>query len=251
MVEKKANGRHKKARSRNMGTNCEGSSRQTSSTFCPLTAVEVLRFITKKITSFEKQMNRAKSHTKIMKGKKGKKGNFASDAERVKDFVGGDFAKPSCGTNSSEASEAGKLGEELEKCSQSIEDGCKEITLNATLTGECTTKVNAFKTKVEECKKSITDCACWENASSQRTFINTCDSLTESNNVKAKKNTCVKSMQTCKRSQDSAIQFAANCPIASTPSSSMTTGAMSTAASGRRVQYLADVMSKNFFKFND
>jgi len=241
----------KKARSRNMGTNCEGSSRQTSSTFCPLTAVEVLRFITKKITSFEKQMNRAKSHTKIMKGKKGKKGNFASDAERVKDFVGGDFAKPSCGTNSSEASEAGKLGEELEKCSQSIEDGCKEITLNATLTGECTTKVNAFKTKVEECKKSITDCACWENASSQRTFINTCDSLTESNNVKAKKNTCVKSMQTCKRSQDSAIQFAANCPIASTPSSSMTTGAMSTAASGRRVQYLADVMSKNFFKFND
>ena len=62
-----------------------------------------------------------------------------------------------------QSSAAGEKGQKLKNCTNSIAEACADITLDANVTGDCNTKMEAFQTKVTECKTADA-CTCWKEA---------------------------------------------------------------------------------------
>ena len=63
----------------------------------------------------------------------------------------------------SDAATATEKGEVLKNCSASIAESCADIVIDATVSGDCKTKMETFQTKVDGCKTSD-DCTCWTEA---------------------------------------------------------------------------------------
>merc|ERR1711983_185849 len=156
----KGNAEKRKQKIRKSNTKCSG--RQTE-TFCPAEKAQALNLLYNKVANFFKQLNRAKAFAKTVKNKKGKKDDFTNDAIILEDAVGGNFSAPACSSNARQSSTAGEKGQKLKNCTNSTSEACADITIDANVTGDCNTKMEAFQTKVTECKSSDA-CTCWKEA---------------------------------------------------------------------------------------
>jgi len=222
-----------------MGIRQRGNPRQhwRQETFCPVEIATALKLKYNQVRNFKKQLKRAQNHAKIISRKKGKKGDFATVAEIVSSSVGGNLSKPSCQSDS--VTDASSTGMTLQNCSTSIESDCGDISVDESLTGECSDTMTAFETKITECEGSGS-CTCWTEAVAMKPDIQKCSAKDEADRVKAAKNTCLAAFGACKKAQDSAVQIPASCPK---PQTGMTT----TAKPGRRGRMLADIMAKSLF----
>merc|ERR1711953_635129 len=223
----------KKSRAR-QSKNC----RQT--TFCPADKALSLKILYGQVANFFRQLKRAENHASIVKRKKGKKLDFANDAVILKDAVGGNFSAPKCASSSRSASAAAGTGKTLANCSNSIGSSCADITVNTTLQGTCKTKMVTFQSKVTTCKTNDS-CTCWAEAVAMKNEINLCKATDEMNRVKGLKGSCLAKFAECKKAQDSAVQYTANCP---TLTSTMTTKA---AKRGGR-NFLKSLLARNILK---
>merc|ERR1719477_388145 len=198
------------------------SSRQ--SPFCPVEKATTVKLLYNQVLNFNKQLKRAKAHAKIVRNKKSKSTVFMKDALILTDIVGGNLSKPSCSSTSSNTrsvSLASSAGSTLAGCSSTISTSCKEITLNTTLTGSCSSTMTAFESKVSDCRSA--GCSCWTEAVAMKADIIACNALKESDNVKTKKKTCLRTFSGCKKAQDSAVEYTATCPAPATTSSPSST----------------------------
>jgi len=223
----------KKSRAR-QSKNC----RQT--TFCPADKALSLKILYGQVANFFRQLKRAENHASIVKKKKSKKLDFANDAVILKDAVGGNFSAPKCASSSRSASAAAGTGKTLANCSNSIGSSCADITVNTTLQGTCKTKMVTFQSKVTTCKTNDS-CTCWAEAVAMKNEINLCKATDEMNRVKGLKGSCLAKFAECKKAQDSAVQYTANCP---TLTSTMTTKA---AKRGGR-NFLKSLLARNILK---
>jgi len=224
----------RKQKIRKSNTKCSG--RQTD-TFCPAEKAQALNLLYNKVANFFKQLNRAKAFAKTVKNKKGKKDDFTNDAIILEDAVGGNFSAPACSSNARQSSTAGEKGQKLKNCTNSIAEACADITIDANVTGDCNTKMEAFQTKVTECKSSDA-CTCWKEAFAMKSDLSPCNAKDEMDRVKGLKKSCTTKFGECKSAQDGAVELTATCPASATTSSPV----MTTASARRRlvVDFLAN-----------
>merc|ERR1711892_726181 len=204
----------------------ESCSRQ--STFCPVEKATSLKLLYNQVYNFQKQLKRAQNQAKIVQKKKLKNNIFMKDALILTDIVGGNLTDPTCSAtaaNKRSASQASSAGSTLAACSASITTSCQDITINATLTGSCSATMTAYEKKIAECRSS--GCSCWTEAVAMKSDVTRCNAVTESDTVKTKKKTCLKTFSGCKKAQDSAVEYTATCPAPVTSTS--TTSSPSTA----------------------
>jgi len=197
----------------------ESCSRQ--STFCPVEKATSLKLLYNQVYNFKKQLKRAQNQAKIVQKKKVKNNIFMKDALILTDIVGGNLTDPACSAAAAterSASQASSAGSILAACSASITTSCQDITINATLTGSCSATMTAYENKIVECRSS--GCSCWTEAVAMKSDVTRCNAVTESDNVKIKKKTCLKTFSGCKKAQDSAVEYTATCPAPVTPTSS-------------------------------
>merc|ERR1711892_91692 len=199
----------------------ESCSRQ--STFCPVEKATSLKLLYNQVYNFKKQLKRAQNQAKIVQKKKLKNNIFMKDAMILTDIVGGNLTDPTCSATAAtkrSASQASSAGSTLAACSASITTSCQDITINATLTGSCSATMTAYEKKIAECRSS--GCSCWTEAVAMKSDVTRCNAVTESDTVKTKKKTCLKTFSGCKKAQDSAVEYPATCsaPVTSTSTTS-------------------------------
>merc|ERR1712095_196477 len=116
-------------------------------------------------------------------------------------------------------------------------EACADITIDANVTGDCNTKMEAFQTKVTECKSSDA-CTCWKEAFAMKSDLSPCNAKDEMDRVKGLKKSCTSKFGECKSAQDGAVELTATCPASATTSSPV----MTTASARRRlvVDFLAN-----------
>merc|ERR1711892_1466631 len=193
---RKSNYRPRKSKKPKRGPrkgNSPSCSRQTTSTFCPAEKATSLKLLYNQVYNFKKQLRRAQNHVKIVKRKKNKKDTFKKDAAILTDVVGGNLTAPSCTAASATRSgpKAASKASILASCSTTISTSCEEISINTTLTGSCSTTMTDFEEKVTACRESKT-CTCCTEAVAMKSDITKCNALKESEGVKSKKKTCLK-----------------------------------------------------------
>merc|ERR1711892_441712 len=206
----------------------ESCSRQ--STFCPVEKATSLKLLYNQVYNFKKQLKRAQNQAKIVQKKKLKNNIFTKDALILTDILGGNLTDPTCSATAAtkrSASQASSAGSTLAACSASITTSCQDITINATLTGSCSATMTAYEKKIAECRSS--GCSCWTEAVAMKSDVTRCNAVTESDTVKTKKKTCLKTFSGCKKAQDSAVEYTATCPASVTSTSTTSTSSPSTA----------------------
>merc|ERR1719464_260631 len=227
---KRRNNKRKQKKSRNLkkGTrkNC---ARQSA--FCPAEKAQALNI-------YYKQLKRAENWAKTVLKKKEKKDGFVNDALILEDAVGGDVSAPVCSSNARSASASGAT---LKNCSASIEDSCADISIDASVSGDCKTKMETFQTKVDGCKTSD-DCACWIEAFAMKSDLSSCEAKTEMDRVQGPKTSCLSKFSECKQAQDAAVELTAPCPASQT---TMTTGAAMTTMAAKRRKLIANILHRN------
>jgi len=236
----KRNNKRKQKKSRNLkkGTrkNC---ARQSA--FCPAEKAQALNIYYNKMANYFKQLKRAENWAKIVLKKKEKKDGFVNDALILEDAVGGDVSAPVCSSNARSASASGAT---LKNCSASIEDSCADISIDASVSGDCKTKMETFQTKVDGCKTSD-DCTCWTEAFAMKSDLSSCEAKTEMDRVQGLKTSCLSKFSECKQAQDAAVELTATCPASQT---TMTTGAAMTTMAAKRRRLIANILHRNVIK---
>jgi len=226
-------------------TNSEKPSLRT--TFCPTEKATSLKLLYNQVSNFKKQLKRAQSQANIVSKKKAKKDNFAKDAAILTDVVGGNLTNPTCSATGRSATNAASQGSTLSSCSSTIATSCEDITINSTLTGSCSDTMTTFETKVTTCKTDDS-CTCWTEAFAMKSDITACNALNEANSVKAKKKTCLDTFSSCKKAQDSAVQYTATCPTKTSSVTTMPTA--STTKSARRRNFVEKFLARNLIRRN-
>merc|ERR1712222_123883 len=230
--------KQKKKRNLKKGTrkNC---ARQSA--FCPAEKAQALNIYYNEMANYFKQLKRAENWAKIVLKKKEKKDGFVNDALILEDAVGGDVSAPVCSSNARSASASGAT---LKNCSASIEDSCADISIDASVTGDCKTKMETFQTKVDGCKTSD-DCTCWTEAFAMKSDLSSCEAKTEMDRVQGLKTSCLSKFSECKQAQDAAVELTATCPASQT---TMTTGSAMTTMAAKRRRLIANILHRNVIK---
>jgi len=210
VVNKKKSSK-KKSKESKVAINC---ARQENEVFCPQQKAISLKLLYNQVTDFKKQLKRAENQAKIVRRKKAKANQFMKDAMIMTDVVGGDLASPSCKSKRS-ASNAASTGSKLANCSNDISKSCADISINLTLSGSCSTRMDTFTSKVKTCKTDDS-CTCWTETAKMKASIAQCNALKEADAVKVKKKSCLSTFSACKKAQDSAVEYTATCPVNST-----------------------------------
>merc|ERR1711971_43811 len=239
--KKKQNKKRKQKKSRNLKKGSSRSNCARQSAFCPSEKAQALNIYYNKMTNYFKQLKRAENWAKIVLKKKEKKDGFVNDALILEAAVGGDISAPVCTSSARSASASGAT---LKNCSTSIEDSCADITIDASVSGDCKTKMETFQTKVDDCKTSD-DCTCWTEAFAMKSDLSSCEAKTEMDRVQGLKTSCLSKFSECKQAQDAAVELTVTCPASQT---TMTTGAAVTTMAAKRRKLIANILHKNIIK---
>jgi len=238
--KKKQNNKRKQKKSRNLMKGSRSNCARQSA-FCPSEKAQALNIYYNKMTNYFKQLKRAENWAKIVLKKKEKKDGFVNDALILEAAVGGDISAPVCTSSARSASASGAT---LKNCSTSIEDSCADITIDASVSGDCKTKMETFQTKVDDCKTSD-DCTCWTEAFAMKSDLSSCEAKTEMDRVQGLKTSCLSKFSECKQAQDAAVELTVTCPASQT---TMTTGAAMTTMAAKRRKLIANILHKNIIK---
>jgi hypothetical protein len=174
------------------------------------------------VTNYLKQQGRIVAANKTGEKKNGKKGIFASTAQRIIRSGGGNSANLSCqgSTSSSGAKNLTDLATLLNGCETKVKAACATENMplpNMTEVSACVSSMETFKTMVGTCMKikdNGTDaCTCWSNSNftSLATTIRACKISSTQKAVVAQLALCKANFSACKTAEDDGMKAMSSC----------------------------------------
>merc|ERR1712055_696014 len=188
---------------------------------CLISAMTYLNLTKTQVTNYLKQQGRIVAANKTGEKKNGKKGIFASTAQRII-RSGGNSAALSCqgSTTSSGAKNLTNLATLLNGCEAKVKAACATENMplpNMTEVSACVSSMETFKGMVDTCqmnKENGTEaCTCWSNANftALAATIRKCKISTTQKAVVAQLSLCKANFSACKQAEDDGMKAMSSC----------------------------------------
>merc|ERR1712055_589261 len=189
---------------------------------CLISAMTYLNLTKTQVTNYLKQQGRIVAANKTGEKKNGKKGIFASTAQRIIRSGGGNSAALSCqgSTTSSGAKNLTNLATLLNGCEAKVKAACATENMplpNMTEVSACVSSMETFKGMVDKCqmmKENGTEaCTCWSNANftTLAATIRKCKISTTQKAVVAQLSLCKGNFSACKQAEDDGMKAMSSC----------------------------------------
>merc|ERR1712037_773674 len=189
---------------------------------CLLSAMTYLGLMKSQVTNYQKQQGRIVAANKTGEKKNGKKGIFASTAQRIIRSGGGNSAALSCqgSTTSSGAKNLTNLATLLNGCEDKVKMACATENMplpNMTEVSACVSSMETFKGMVDKCqmmKDNGTEaCSCWsnDNFTALVTTIKGCKISSDQKLVIAQLSSCKGNFSACKQAEDDGMKAMSSC----------------------------------------
>jgi hypothetical protein len=196
--------------------------RSSSDYTCLISAMTYLGLMKSQVTNYQKQQGRVVAANKTGEKKNGKKGIFASTAQRIIRSGGGNSAALSCqgSTNSSGAKNLTDLATLLNGCEVKVKAACSTDNMplpNMTEVSACLSAMTTFKGMVDTCQMEMTNgtaaCTCWSNSSftALATTIRGCKGKTSQTAMLAQLASCKSNFSACKQAEDDGMKAMSSC----------------------------------------
>merc|ERR1712228_344191 len=210
---KKKTKKQKKSRpgpGRNGASKSNGCGRSSTDYSCLIKAMTYLNLTKTQVANYLKQQGRIVAANKTGEKKNGKKGIFASTAQRIIRSGGGNSAALSCqgSTTSNGAMNLTSLATLLNGCEDKVKMACATENMplpNMTEVSACVSSMETFKGMVDKCqmmKDNGTEaCSCWSN-----------DNFTALvTTIKGCKISCKGNFSACKQAEDDGMKAMSSC----------------------------------------
>merc|ERR1711992_50285 len=189
---------------------------------CLISAMTYLNLTKTQVANYLKQQGRIVAANKTGEKKNGKKGIFASTAQRIIRSGGGNSAALSCqgSTTSSGAKNLTNLATLLNGCEAKVKAACATENMplpNMTEVSACVSSMETFKGMVDKCqmmKENGTEaCSCWSNANftTLAATIRKCKISTTQKAVVAQLSLCKGNFSACKQAEDDGMKAMSSC----------------------------------------
>merc|ERR1712184_27324 len=189
---------------------------------CLLSAMTYLGMMKSQVTNYQKQQGRIVAANKTGEKKNGKKGIFASTAQRIIRSGGGNSAALSCqgSTTSNGAMNLTSLATLLNGCEDKVKMACATENMplpNMTEVSACVSSMETFKGMVDKCqmmKDNGTEaCSCWsnDNFTALVTTIKGCKISSDQKLVIAQLSSCKGNFSACKQAEDDGMKAMSSC----------------------------------------
>merc|ERR1712141_96621 len=222
---KKKTKKQKKSRpgpERNGASRSNGCGRSSTDYSCLIKAMTYLNLTKTQVANYLKQQGRIVAANKTGEKKNGKKGIFASTAQRIIRSGGGNSAALSCqgSTTSNGAMNLTSLATLLNGCEDKVKMACATENMplpNMTEVSACVSSMETFKGMVDKCqmmKDNGTEaCDCWsnDNFTALVTTIRGCKLSDDQKAVTAQLKNCKTEFSACKRAEDDGMKAMSSC----------------------------------------
>merc|ERR1711981_1178659 len=222
---KKKTKKQKKSRpgpERNGASRSNGCGRSSTDYSCLIKAMTYLNLTKTQVANYLKQQGRIVAANKTGEKKNGKKGIFASTAQRIIRSGGGNSAALSCqgSTTSSGAKNLTNLATLLNGCEAKVKAACATENMplpNMTEVSACVSSMETFKGMVDKCqmmKDNGTEaCSCWsnDNFTELAATIRKCKISTTQKAVVAQLASCKGNFSACKTAEDDGMKAMSSC----------------------------------------
>merc|ERR1712218_732554 len=222
---KKKTKKQKKSRpgpERNGASRSNGCGRSSTDYTCLIKAMTYLNLTKTQVTNYLKQQGRIVAANKTGEKKNGKKGIFASTAQRIIRSGGGNSAALSCqgSTTSNGAMNLTSLATLLNGCEDKVKMACATENMplpNMTEVSACVSSMETFKGMVDKCqmmKDNGTEaCSCWsnDNFTALVTTIKGCKISSDQKLVIAQLSSCKGNFSACKQAEDDGMKAMSSC----------------------------------------
>merc|ERR1712186_211374 len=222
---KKKTKKQKKSRpgpERNGASKSNGCGRSSTDYSCLIKAMTYLNLTKTQVANYLKQQGRIVAANKTGEKKNGKKGIFASTAQRIIRSGGGNSAALSCqgSTTSSGAKNLTNLATLLNGCEDKVKMACATENMplpNMTEVSACVSSMETFKGMVDKCqmmKDNGTEaCSCWsnDNFTALVTTIKGCKISSVQKLVIAQLKNCKTEFSACKQAEDDGMKAMSSC----------------------------------------
>merc|ERR1712212_795471 len=199
-----------------------GCGRSSTDYTCLINAMTYLNLTKTQVTNYLKQQGRIVAANKTGEKKNGKKGIFASTAQRIIRSGGGDSSALSCqgSTTSNGAKNLTDLATLLNGCEAKVKAACATENMplpNMTEVSACVSTMETFKGMVDKCqmmKENGTEaCSCWSNANftTLAATIRKCKISTTQKAVVAQLSLCKGNSSACKQAEDDGMKAMSSC----------------------------------------
>merc|ERR1712172_398787 len=228
-VQKKTGKKSKKSKKAKKSEASSGGSRSSggcgrSSTdyTCLINAMTYLNLTKTQVANYLKQQGRIVASNKTGEKKNGKKGIFASTAQRIIRSGGGNSAALSCqgSTTSSGSKNLTDLATLLNGCEVKVKAACATDNMplpNMTEVSACLSAMTTFKGMVDTCQMEMTNgtaaCTCWSNSSftALAPTIRGCKGKTSQTAMLAQLASCKSNFSACKQAEDDGMKAMSSC----------------------------------------
>merc|ERR1711881_721575 len=222
---KKKTKKQKKSRpgpERNGASRSNGCGRSSTDYSCLIKAMTYLNLTKTQVANYLKQQGRIVAANKTGEKKNGKKGIFASTAQRIIRSGGGNSAALSCqgSTTSNGAMNLTSLATLLNGCEDKVKMACATENMplpNMTEVSACVSSMETFKGMVDKCqmmKDNGTEaCSCWsnDNFTALVTTIKGCKISSDQKLVIAQLSSCKGNFSACKQAEDDGMKAMSSC----------------------------------------
>merc|ERR1711997_465355 len=199
-----------------------GCGRSSTDYTCLISAMTYLNLTKTQVANYLKQQGRIVAANKTGEKKNGKKGIFASTAQRIIRSGGGNSAALSCqgSTTSNGAMNLTSLATLLNGCEAKVKAACATENMplpNMTEVSACVSSMETFKGMVDKCqmmKENGTEaCSCWSNANftTLAATIRKCKISTTQKAVVAQLSLCKGNFSACKQAEDDGMKAMSSC----------------------------------------
>merc|ERR1712066_310097 len=207
---------------RNGASRSNGCGRSSTDYSCLIKAMTYLNLTKTQVANYLKQQGRIVAANKTGEKKNGKKGIFASTAQRIIRSGGGNSAALSCqgSTTSNGAKNLTDLAALLNGCEAKVKAACSTENMplpNITEVSACVDAKISFKGMVDKCqmmKDNGTEaCDCWsnDNFTALVTTIRGCKLSDDQKAVTAQLKNCKTEFSACKQAGDDGMKAMSSC----------------------------------------
>merc|ERR1711881_770294 len=207
---------------RNGASKSNGCGRSSTDYSCLIKAMTYLNLTKTQVANYLKQQGRIVAANKTGEKKNGKKGIFASTAQRIIRSGGGNSAALSCqgSTTSNGAMNLTSLATLLNGCEDKVKMACATENMplpNMTEVSACVSSMETFKGMVDKCqmmKDNGTEaCSCWsnDNFTALVTTIKGCKISSDQKLVIAQLSSCKGNFSACKQAEDDGMKAMSSC----------------------------------------
>merc|ERR1711935_249153 len=219
---KKSKKNVKAERRGSQGSRKAGCSRASTDYTCLINAMTYLNLTKTQVSNYLKQQGRIVAANKTGEKKNGKKGIFASTAQRIIRSAGGDSSALTCqgSTTSNGAKNLTDLATLLNGCEDKVKAACATENMplpNITEVSACVSSMETFKGMVDTCqmnKENGTEaCTCWSssNFTSLAATIRKCKISSTQKLVIAQLASCKANFSACKQAEDDGMKAMSSC----------------------------------------